>query len=488
MKFLIVQNKSLAMKNFLRLILIAVAVPFFLSCNNSEIKVVLLHTNDVHGEIQNFARVAALKQELLTKYDTVFLLSAGDMFSGNPYVDYYNDKGFPMIDLMNLAGYDLATLGNHEFDYGQQVLKKRMDQANFSFLGANIDASEIEFSEKLISSYQFPYKDLTLEFYGLIETGNNGKPSTHPAKVEGIKFTNPLEEIKHIKKSESADYAIMLNHLGYFTDSLIATEHPEFAVIIGGHSHTLIDSLNLINGVLVAQTGSNLENIGMITLTFKNNKLINKEYKLIDLGTYEKENEDIRKTTSEYLSNPDLDTSIGKVLSPFENVFEIGCLLSDAQTKTHNLDFAVQNYYGIRIKSIPVGDFKIALAYEADPFGNELMVYNLSAKEFKSLLANAYKSSRRKDLLISGGSYTIIVDKNEDLIDIDIRDNNGNTLNPNKTYTVGLNSYVSNSYEFDHKDQGTGTSTTTAENLIEYIKSVKELDYNGCKRISIEQR
>lgn len=473
------------MKNIIRLLFVAIAAQFITSCNNSEIKIVLLHTNDVHGEIKNMAKVAAFKQELLAKYDTVFLLSAGDMFSGNPYVDYYDEKGYPMLELMNMAGYDLATLGNHEFDYGQEVLKKRMDQANFPFLGANIDASGVDFSDKLTSSYQFIYNDLTLEFHGLIETHNNGKPSTHPAKVEGINFTDPMEQIMNVEKSDEADYAFLLTHLGYHSDSVIATLKPEFPVIMGGHSHTLIDTLLLINNVLVAQTGDDLENIGMIELSFKNGKLVNKNYKLIHLDSYKNEDPEVAKSIDKFLSNPKLDTTIGKVVSPFENKYEIGCLLTDAQTRTHNLDFAVQNYYGIRLSSIPVGEFKKALVYEADPFGNELVVYNLTAEEFKSLLANAYKFSKKKDLLISGGSYSIIVDENDELVDIEIKDVNGKVLSYSSSYKVGLNSYIADSYKFDHKDPGTGTSTTTAENTIEFISSVKELDYNGCERISI---
>lgn len=476
------------MRTLFRFFSMMVLSTVLFSCNHSETKIVLLHTNDVHGEISNFAKVAALKQEMLEKYDTVFLLSAGDMFSGNPFIDYYDEQGFPMLEMMNLAGYDLATLGNHEFDYGQETLKKRLDQANFPIIAANVDVSGVDFSSNFMPSYQFVYKDLTLEFHGVLETHNNGKPSTHPAKIEGINFTDPFEMMKSIRKSENADYAFLMNHLGYYGDSVIATKYPEFPVIIGAHSHTYIDSLNLINNVLVVQAGDDLDNIGKIELTFKKGKLVDRNYEVIDLNAYQNINKEIEKVAEEYLSNPKLNEVLGSVVSPFENMYEIGCLLTDAQTSIHNLDFAIQNYYGIRVYEIPVGEITTAMVYEADPFGNELIVFDLTKEEFKSLLANAYKYSKRKDLLISGGTYSIIVDENKDFIDLEVKDRKGQALKSNNTYKVGLNSYIANSYKFDHKDKGTGTSTTTAENIIKFIQNEKELDYNGCERISIVQQ
>jgi 5'-nucleotidase/UDP-sugar diphosphatase len=97
--------------------------------------VAILHTNDVHGKIDNFGKLTYLKDSLLNHYDTVLLVSAGDIFSGNPYVDYHEQRGYPMIELMNQSGYDLAVLGNHEFDYGQDVLAERIEQAAFSISG-----------------------------------------------------------------------------------------------------------------------------------------------------------------------------------------------------------------------------------------------------------------------------------------------------------------------------------------------------------------
>src|SRR6056297_990396 len=113
----------------------------FSSCSNKpeEKKTVILHTNDVHAKIDNMDKLSAYKQEMEQKYDDVILLSAGDIFSGNPVVDVYKEKGYPMIDLMNKTGYQMSVPGNHEFDYGEKTLKERINDAEFPFICANID-------------------------------------------------------------------------------------------------------------------------------------------------------------------------------------------------------------------------------------------------------------------------------------------------------------------------------------------------------------
>ena len=82
----------------------------------------ILHTNDIHGNFSRFPRLAFVVDSIRNVHENVLLLNAGDIFTGNPLVDMDKEKGFQMIELMNKVGYDLSTLGNHEFDYGQNVL------------------------------------------------------------------------------------------------------------------------------------------------------------------------------------------------------------------------------------------------------------------------------------------------------------------------------------------------------------------------------
>ena len=127
----------------------------------------------------------------------VLLVSAGDIFSGNPIVDQHSEKGFPIIDIMNKTGFYISVLGNHEFDYGLSVLNDRIEQAEFEWVCANLDA------QSSVLSQPDPYStltvgDLKITFLGLVET--EGKPtdtipSTHPWRVADISFQKPLSYI-----------------------------------------------------------------------------------------------------------------------------------------------------------------------------------------------------------------------------------------------------------------------------------------------------
>ena len=100
--------------------------------------ITVLHLNDLHAKINRFPQLKHVVDSLRNVKTEVILVSAGDLFSGNPIVDKYKEKGWPMIDLMNDLQFDLTAIGNHEFDYGQNVLNDRMKQAHFPFICANI--------------------------------------------------------------------------------------------------------------------------------------------------------------------------------------------------------------------------------------------------------------------------------------------------------------------------------------------------------------
>ena len=133
----------------LRTILVSIAVlavisfasPTWAQKSKKATEIIILHTNDMHSRIDNFGKLAYLADSLRRTHKYVFLVAAGDNFTGNPIVDMYPDKGFPMIELMNMLHYDVSAIGNHEFDMGQELQNKRREQAHFPFVSCNIDAS-----------------------------------------------------------------------------------------------------------------------------------------------------------------------------------------------------------------------------------------------------------------------------------------------------------------------------------------------------------
>ncbi len=448
-------------------------------------EIVILHTNDIHGQIDNFAKLAALKNDLQKEYDDVLLVSAGDLFSGNPFVDYYKDKGYPIIDLMNKSGYDLSEIGNHEFDYGQEILKKRIDQAEFPFICANMFV-ENNILEQPESDYTFTIDGIKIFFAGLLETSNEGLPSTHPNKVKGISFKHAFEVLNDLeKKSEDNNVNIALSHLGVESDITLTTKTQLFDIIIGGHSHSLLKNAIDTNNVMIVQAGDELNQVGKLILKFDAGNLINTTYEIVDLNSFPDENPEIAEIIKSYYQTPGLGDTIATALSDIKGNNELGALFTDAQIEMSDLDFCFQNTGGIRISKIEKGGITQATVYSLDPFGNSLIKMELKPKEIENLIKSSFDRSPKINLLIGGGTYTIKTDENNNWISLELLDNKGKELYADSTYTVGLNSYISTSYTFEHEDKGTDLNVTTAENMINFLKNVKTIDYSGIVRQEI---
>ena len=107
-------------------------------------RLTIFFVNDQHGQLDNFAKIKHIVDEE-RKSTGVLLVCGGDIFSGNPVVDNHRQKGYPTIDVMNSPGFDVSVLGNHEFDYGEDVLGERIIQSEFDWICANIDVSKSDF-------------------------------------------------------------------------------------------------------------------------------------------------------------------------------------------------------------------------------------------------------------------------------------------------------------------------------------------------------
>ncbi len=111
-------------------------------CKNiGEKEIVIISTNDIHGRIEQFPKLATFVERIKTKHPNVILVDAGDRFTGNPYVDHAQEKGLPIISLMNDLGYEIGTLGNHEFDFGQKIIRARINNSSLPLVCAKINTS-----------------------------------------------------------------------------------------------------------------------------------------------------------------------------------------------------------------------------------------------------------------------------------------------------------------------------------------------------------
>lgn len=230
-------------------------------------KTVILHTNDVHGAIEGYAYITALKADYEAKGAEVILVDAGDYSQGEVYVS--DTKGLDAVEMMNVTGYDVVTLGNHEFDYGYAQLKENMTKADFKILCANVygeDGTPI-----FDANYTYTTKSgVKIGFFGM-ETPE-AQTKANPALIKGLKFDTDLKAVaeKQLEALKDDDVVIALSHLGVDDSSKPYTSYDLYNAakgidfIIDGHSHSVMPKGK--NGEPIQSTGTKFANIGVIVI------------------------------------------------------------------------------------------------------------------------------------------------------------------------------------------------------------------------------
>ena len=396
-------------------------------------KTVILHTNDVHGAIAGYAYITALKADYEAKGAEVILVDAGDYSQGTSYVSV--TKGLDAIEMMNAAGYDVVTLGNHEFDYGYTQLKDNMTKAKFKVLCAdvfNADGTPI-----FDANYTYTTKSgVKVGFFGM-ETPET-QTKANPTKIKGLTFATNDAFTKaaadQVEALKDADVVICLAHLGVdgeskpyrSTDLYAAVKGIDF--IIDGHSHTVMTKGE--NGEPIQSTGTAFANIGVIviddaTKKIESNSLFEiKEDTAKDATVAAAAKKIVDRVDKEYgvvfaksevmlngakapNGNRDSETNNGDLITD-AMVWKI---LQDKESLTVDADHvvAVTNGGGIR-KAINPGDVTKKSINEVLPFGNTVVtIYITGAELLEALEASTYCTP---DAIggfpqVSGINYTI---------------------------------------------------------------------------------
>ncbi|MFD1063647.1 bifunctional metallophosphatase/5'-nucleotidase [Winogradskyella litorisediminis] len=243
-------------------------------------KITILHTNDVHSHIDPFgpddgrnankggiARRASLIESIRKENPNTLLLDAGDIFQGTPYFNYYG--GELEFKLMSILKYDLATIGNHDFDNGINGLYKQLPHANFEFVSANYD-----FTNTVLDTHVKPYRTfikdgVKIGIFGLgIELDGLVGKDLYKETIYNYPVEIAQDMSRILKEEEKCDLVICLSHIGYFykknpdriCDLKLARETKDIDLIIGGHTHTFlpkptIEKNSAGKNVLVNQVG-----------------------------------------------------------------------------------------------------------------------------------------------------------------------------------------------------------------------------------------
>jgi 5'-nucleotidase/UDP-sugar diphosphatase len=440
----------------------------------SQETVVIFSINDPHGSIDNFPRLKTLIENERALNNKVFFVSAGDIFSGNPIVDYHPNKGYPIIDLLNDCDLDISVIGNHEFDYGQDVLNARIEQADFPFICDNVYGASGALNN--INGYELITKDnFSIAFVGVVETGSPGlHPLTHPKKIEGLSFSEGLESFpkyKNLKTEQNADLFVALTHYGHNKDKQILENYPFVDLVIGGHTDREYGYFHE-NGYMI-MSGSYLNKVSKTTLTVTNKVITDFQFELIDLSdTLLPMDTAMKIKVDNYNNQPEFYQVIGNAETHHDKS-EVGCLYTDALRNVTGADFVIQNMGGIRA-DLDQGDITPYDIYAIDPFGNGLDTFQMTVTQLRNFL-NEYPSSFSYSTLLE-----IYKDQNQNY---QFKDN-GELLGDNDIVDFCLNDYISNVYSEYFPTSYYTYELTTADYIIEYIRDnhIGNINYQDCFR------
>ena len=446
--------------------------------------IVILHTNDVHGAIAGYAKVAALKDAYEARGAYVLLMDAGDFIQGDPTVS--TSEGATAVELMNLAGYDVVSLGNHEFDYGYQNLKDLEADADFAIVDANVLYNgRVAFEDNLV----FTAPDGTkIGVFGLDTPETATK--AHPAKIQGVTFLagedlyDCAQEQVDALTAEGCEYIICLGHLGIDDESAgnrsidLLEKVEGIDVFIDGHSHSTradlldaTDGTGMVGNTMVTSTGTKLESIGVVTIEAEG-VITTSTTPVADLTA-----EDADVAARAAAIQKEIDDEYGTVFAKTEVALNgerepgnrteetnLGDLITDAlvwgaEREGTEVDAAVTNGGGIRA-SIAAGDITKKDINTVLPFGNTLSIVQVTGAELlEALEASTYctPTSIGGFPQVSGIEFTVDTTKAYDqgelypgstyygpksIQRVTIETVGGEPFDANATYTIATNDFM----------------------------------------------
>lgn len=275
--------------------LLGQGIPLRAWAPEEKVKLTILHTNDVHSRIDPFpmdgSRLqgmggAAVRATMINKIrkeeKNVLLLDAGDIFQGTPYFNLY--KGEIEMKTMSALGYDVATMGNHDFDGGLELLKTQLSHARFPLVVSNYDFRDTPMEGQVRDYYVKELDGLRVGIFGL---GIEMKGLIPDALVGNTRYLDPVvkaNEISRLLKQDiQCDYIICLSHLGYqyrnekISDLRLAPLLNHVDLIIGGHTHTFLDKAQVVKDkdgkpLIINQVGWGGVLLGRIDIEFERNR------------------------------------------------------------------------------------------------------------------------------------------------------------------------------------------------------------------------
>ena len=477
----------------------------------------ILHSNDMHGDF-----LAEVKQgegnligglSLLSGYinkvrkeeENVLYVISGDMLQGSIIDTEF--KGISTIEIMNYLAPDVATLGNHEFDYGLPHLLFLEKMANFPIVNANLYIKK--YHKRLMKPFTILNKaGFDILFIGIItdDVIDSLKRDEIGSFVSLEEASDEVGKITNAYKNEDIDLTILLTHIGFDADKELAKMlKPEWGVdiIIGGHSHTILEKPEVINNILITQAGVGTDQIGRFDVVVDDdtNSVVDYKWQLvpIDSSIAEKDGEleefiNSFKDVVDRKYNTIVSKFAKKLMHPSRKVeTELGNLFADIFKERTDVDVAITGSGSIRLKEmgpiITLGDL-IAVF----PFSDSLIKFKIKGKNLRKIFSNFMSNENR----VKDGEYYQVNRRvkaiyNETKNALESLTINNKDVQDEGEYTISLQGYhVDNCFknlnityeELTQLEQPKLITTSVRDVIEEYLRNHQNISSNIESRLT----
>jgi 5'-nucleotidase / UDP-sugar diphosphatase len=507
-----------ARKALLIVLLFSLAVfgagSFASQLKQGNITLVIIHTNDFHGnlkpiidkrvdeknEMGGAAYVASLINSIRSQYPgKVLLVDAGDTYQGTPVSNSFH--GEPVLQMYNYLRYDAMALGNHEFDWGQEVLKKLIENSDFPNLSANVVYRNNP-DQLFPGAKPYIIKEVNGVKIGIIGITDPDTPTVIMGKyIEGLLFLDAVETINKylpLVRKEGAELVVLLSHCGLTLDKKIAEEVKGIDIIVGAHSHTDLHNPLKIGDTIIVQAGSRGRYVGKLELQLdpKTKKILTytTENEIIPVlhknikpdpfieGIVAKYNDKIKEKMTKVIARTEIDLVFVRPENYADTV--LGNIICDALRYETEAEVALYNSGGIRAE-IHKGDITVEKVINVLPFYNYVLTFDLPGSGIKRVLE---QGAGEKSSTIQASGLTYSIDgskpKGQRVWNVKV---NGEPLDEKKLYKVSTVDFMfegGDNFDFSgaSKPVQSPLSSTVFAEYLTHLGVIKEV---GMKRISL---
>ncbi|MBN1464843.1 bifunctional metallophosphatase/5'-nucleotidase [candidate division KSB1 bacterium] len=479
------------------LIFILSAASLLLSCGaNRQGRVTILHTNDMHAQfvpapatwietdpqplIGGMLALEYAVRKARTDHPHSLLLDAGDISTGTllSKIDYDGALNGGFVEMMNLLNYDAVTIGNHEFDEGQENLAKLLKLANFDIVAANLYIN----GQPIAPAYKiYTIDGLRVGVIGIILA--DLAQVTAVKNLSGVVVADPAETAQSMidEIDGRTDLIILLTHQGDDQDQILASKIRNADIIVGGHSHTRIDPVRRTNGVLIVQAGAKTRYLGRLTVQVAGDTVTSFTSELIPtwVDSVKSPHPGMQQLVKTFQTS--IDGEYGRRIGTLKTAWKIhnhyetnlGNFITDVMRTSCQTDVAMLNSGAIR-KGLPAGPITKKDVMEILPFSNYVTTFACSGKTLHDILRDDIVASITKGsglLQISGINYAYQV-REENSVEMISMSCGGEAIDPEKIYSGTTVDFVMHNWQNRYEIYNAETRPLfIADLIIEHIEN-----------------